>query len=461
MNSGEIQTRPRPFQPVRGGAKHPEIVQRLMLAALVLGMLGALTYCYEYQLDAQMFRRDAAQANWLSMTSTCLFAVIPCLWLPLHYRRPSDLVVSVIYIFVYCSSVLALSYSWHEGSVTYMVMLCVCMFVLNLCLRAYQGGQLKVQPVDGRYFIFFLVGMIGLFALLVYQQLGFQRTWIDLSEVYSIRDGSDISTTGEYAPWLDVTMRWLGFALLPVAISIGVFCRLHWLWLGCCVLYYYLYVTTGHKTYFFAGFVVFGLSHASWLLRGLFAHRLIALTIGFTALVAALKVLFAEPMLLDLWVRRCFIVPGHLTNLYHEYFSTNPKFEFSTSGFLGLFNFNGRLYQLEIPNLIGLTYFGSERMSANTNIWADAYANHGYVLMLIVSVLLAIVLRFIDLAARGLSVRLVAPVLIMPAVTIINSSLIPVLVGHGLLFVYFLLLLMPRSPQFMEKHWSLRKFLDE
>lgn len=438
-----------------------ETGQRLTLAALVLVLLGVLTYCSEFQLDAQMFRRDSNQVNWRSLLSTCVFAVIPCIWLPIHYKRPSDLVVSVIYIFVYCSSVLALSYSGHEGSTIFMMVLCMCMFVLNLCLRAYPGGRLSVQPIDGRYYIIFLVGMIGLFALLVLQQLGLQRTWIELSEVYSIRDGSDISTSGEYALWLDICMRWLGFALLPVAISIGVYCRLHWLWACCCGIYYYLYVTTGHKTYFFAGIVVFTLCRAAWLLRGLFTHRLIALMIGVTAVVMAIKLTLNDSILLDLWVRRCFIVPGHLTNLYHEYFSTNPKFEFSTSGLLGIFNFNDRLYQLEIPNLIGLIYFDTEKMSANTNIWADAYANHGYVLMLIVSVLLAIVLRFIDLTARGLSVRLVAPILIMPAVTIINSSLIPVLLGHGLLLVYFLLLLMPRSRLFMEKHRSLRKFLDE
>jgi len=422
--------------------------------------------------------------------------------MPLHYNRPSDLVVSVIYIFVYCSSSLALSYSGHEGSIIYMAVLCLCMFVVNVCLRTYRVkipgafdkttanspdrhaidtqtrstnqaeasfgaanprrmNRFTVQPIDGRYYIIFLVSTIVFFSFLVFWELGFQRSWINLNEVYSIRDGSDISVSAEYALWLDVTMRWLAFALLPLGISIGVYCRLHWLWAGCFLIYYYLYVTTGHKTYFFAGIVVFALSHSTWLLRGLFTHRLIAVLIGVTVLLGAITLSFNEPLLLDLWVRRCFIVPGHLTNLYHEYFSTNPKFEFSTSGFLGLFNFNNRLYQLEIPNLIGLIYFGTEKMSANTNIWADAYANHGYVLMLIVSALLAIILRLVDFTARGLSIRLVAPVLIMPAVTIINSSLIPVLLGHGLLLVYLLLLLMPRSHLFIEKKWSLWKFINQ
>lgn len=429
-------------------SKHSEVISRLTLAALVLVMIGILWYCYEFQLEAQFFREKSPQSKWQIIFTVSVYSIIPCIWLPLQFRRPSDMVVCLVFIFVYCSSALALSFSRVEGSVVYMAVLCLCMLVMNLSLRARRDFRLKIQPTNGRNYIIILVSVIGIISMVIYFQLGFQRVWIDLGDVYSIRDGS----RARYSTWLDFMMRWLGYALLPVAISIGVYCRLYWLWGVCFLIYYYLYVTTGYKTFLFAGIVIICFNHAGWLLRGNFTHRLVALMIVITLLFLFIKQIFDTPVFLDLWVRRCFVVPGHLTSLYYEFFSTNPKFQFSTSGFLEIFNFNDRFYQLEIPNLIGLDYFGTEKWAANTNLWADAYANHGYVLMLIVSILLAIVLRFIDLTARGLSPKLVAPILIMPSVTITNSSLIPVLLGHGLLLVYCLLLLMPRSPLFIENN---------
>jgi hypothetical protein len=135
-------------------------------------------------------------------------------------------------------------------------------------------------------------------------------------------------------------------------------------------------------------------------------------------------------------------VPGQLTSYYFDYFSSHPWAMLGDGTLKGLVPYP---YDLPVPNLIAREYFGDPNIVANANIWADGYANFGYLGMLIATLILALTMMLLDAASKGLSLRLVALILVMPAVSLANSAMLTSILTQGLGLTLLLLYLHPRD----------------
>jgi hypothetical protein len=93
------------------------------------------------------------------------------------------------------------------------------------------------------------------------------------------------------------------------------------------------------------------------------------------------------------FIRRMSIVPGFINTLYWDYFSTHNKVLLTDS--IGKYVF-GTIYELPTTFLIGLEYFNTVRMNANTGIWMGGYAHFGAAGIFMMSVFGGILLGFID-----------------------------------------------------------------
>lgn len=100
-------------------------------------------------------------------------------------------------------------------------------------------------------------------------------------------------------------------------------------------------------------------------------------------------------------------------------------------------------YDLKPPFLIGQVYYGNPEMSANANLWADAYANFGLVGVFVFTGILAAVLHFADSAARGLPAGLALAALAQSAFSVSNTAMLTVLLTHGMLLAVAVVYLMP------------------
>ncbi len=82
-------------------------------------------------------------------------------------------------------------------------------------------------------------------------------------------------------------------------------------------------------------------------------------------------------------------------------------------------------------------------MESNANLWADAYANFGYIGIIVFSLLLAFVLWLYDSMAFGCDKRLAALVIGLPAFALANTGLLTTLLTNGIGLVMLLVYLMP------------------
>jgi energy-converting hydrogenase Eha subunit A len=151
---------------------------------------------------------------------------------------------------------------------------------------------------------------------------------------------------------------------------------------------------------------------------------------------------------------RMTALPGLLTGYYYEFFSSHPHAQLGHSIFKSLVDYP---YAVQPPYLIASTYFHNAAMESNANLWADAYANFGYVGIIVFSLLLAFALWLYDSMAFGRDKRLAALVIGLPAFALANTGLLTALLTNGIGLVMLLVYLMPPTMHERSRRHSWRK----
>jgi hypothetical protein len=137
--------------------------------------------------------------------------------------------------------------------------------------------------------------------------------------------------------------------------------------------------------------------------------------------------------------RRFILTPGMMLALYVAFFDDHPK---ALLGYSVLSPWVEYEYQASPAKVVG-EWVGSGA-SMNANLFADGFANFGWFGMFGAAVVLLVYLRVLDRVCHGLPVAVSALVMVMPAITISNSSILTAMLSHGLVVAVALLALAPR-----------------
>lgn len=163
-------------------------------------------------------------------------------------------------------------------------------------------------------------------------------------------------------------------------------------------------------------------------------------------------VVFLGCYLLDIWLdaplpiytvvitRRVALIPPLLTSYYFDFFSEHETYALAHSVFKLFLN---SPYELRPAYMLGGEYALSSESSLNANYLADGMANFRWFGVILVSVLLAFLLRILDLAMASSATRKVGIFLIIPFFSLTNSAFATSLMTHGIFLAIALLVLMP------------------
>lgn len=143
-------------------------------------------------------------------------------------------------------------------------------------------------------------------------------------------------------------------------------------------------------------------------------------------------------------IRRMFFVPPLLDSTYVNFFFDAPKILWSTSRFgLGLVE---NPYDLTAPFLIGLDVFEREGMSANTGIIGSGFSHAGISGVVIYSVFFGLMVSLLNSFGKKIGHELVFAASISIVISILTSTdFTTAILTHGLLLLFILLLVFPRS----------------
>jgi len=206
-----------------------------------------------------------------------------------------------------------------------------------------------------------------------------------------------------------------------------------------------LYSGTGFKTILFSFPAVLAVALATGLLRRRTAAvraAWLAAPVALMAAAAAADDLQGGLVWTSLFTRRFLITPGVLTSVYVDFFGDNPPAMLGQSVLRWWVDYP---YDRSIPLEVGQYLQPGGALAANANLFADGFANFGVLGVVGTGVALLLFLRVVDHVSRGLPLAVGAMVMVMPSITLSNTSLPTAMLSHGLVIGALVLALAPRT----------------
>lgn len=258
---------------------------------------------------------------------------------------------------------------------------------------------------------------------------------VNLNEVYNIREVYSEASI----PFSGYLVNWSAKIVLPMLVLVALNEKKHYLLVISILAEFYLFSSTGHKTYLFAVPVALG---TAYLVKKRFFARKISVmltAIIISCLVASL--LFEYHWLVSLFLHRTFVVPAQLSFYYYDFFRDNYLF-LSHSFLKALTKYP---YDMSIPNIIGGVYMNDYDTYANNGIVADAYMNFGVLGIIVWPIILAFVLKLMDIVTIGKNKNIVYPLLLLSSISLINGALFTSFLTDGILLCVVLVYLLPQN----------------
>jgi hypothetical protein len=288
------------------------------------------------------------------------------------------------------------------------------------------------------FWIVFSLMLVGFYVTLL-RVFGPPRL-VSILEVYEVRlDAREILKEARWG--VGYMLRLVSNTLAPFIFSVGL-ARRRLLLVG---LGFLLSVSAfsfdGAKLTL--AFPIFMLAY--WILKGFRTEHIVAIVALAVLLCGAIDmIIFQRPFATGLFTYRCLADPGLLSGYYYSFFSQNPKFMWSSGrlGFvLGLTNPYGDY--LSPGFLIGLVNFGNPVHNANANIWADGFANFGFIGAFVETVLLLGYLWLYDWVTLRRDPAMGRLLALVPAFVVANDGILTSFVTHGLLSLLLIQMLQP------------------
>lgn len=406
-----------------------------ILLVLILQSTIAVRFAYEgYGFHAI---RDGNHAIW-----TWSLVILATVLLPIHVHKPGSFFMWLLYLVVYVPVLLIPPYALGFG-MEYAPM--QGLVFLGFALLAGVGLLPPIRFPEPRWmFGAFIAGLLAYSAVIMLwlvMQVGVPTSIPAITNPYAQRTAYGAAMAGA-GPVLYL-VAWQTSAVNPLLLLIGLYRRQWSLFLTGVGLNVLMYSLAGHKSHLLSSLLVVGIFVALRLpatIRGLLIG---GGAIAFVLLTQALYVVTGAIFPVSILVRRMLMTPGLLTGYYFDFFS-DIGFTYRF-GPLAMF-FDGVQLEQTTPRTIGFEYFGSPTMAANANFWADAYSAMGYVGVVFVSLLLALVLWAMNSLSESRPASIATPLFVIALYSLTNSALPVSLLTHGILLTILLIWMLPLPP---------------
>ncbi|MBC1935870.1 hypothetical protein HCA69_05785 [Listeria grandensis] len=393
----------------------------LYILSLYIAYIQMISPAYSY------YQLINLHPSLLICTLSSLVAILPSFWSSYQVNRPSQVIYWVLYLFAYIPVMIIPDFirenpmdSFWMFKITVFISLIALYGATKLPLILIKNLKVPQQIANMGLLVF----TITLYSIII-GTFGFHINPVAFSEVYSLRESFRLETNkvaGYALVWLSkimdiffVAVGWLQGNLL--LIFLGVIGQL------------YVYSITGHKSVAVSLGLLIIILYCLKKNGSTFGIKFIWLILGLVLGTMLLDWLNKDITFTEIFTRRMLLLPGALSSLFFDFFSTHEK---TYLGHSILRNFLDYPYEGNPSNVIGLEYFGSLATSANANMWADGFSAFGYGGVLIFSLLLALILWIYDSISKQRNLMVSVGLMVMPAWSLVDSSFIIALFTNGI-----------------------------
>jgi hypothetical protein len=424
-----------------------KISYQIFLLKILFAVLAAL-WKYMLELFYLLFSKDFgyygiiyAPRDWQQSTLAYLSVILLSLLIPVKISRPSTLILVLLFLFCYIPIATVFSVNeFHPSIAFYGLTLSFAIMLLLQFVSPFQENNKSsyfsldiMQPVVIAFFAFSFLSVTAYY--------GFSLKWVNFSEVYDTR--------AEYAEQSNRLVGYLyGWLSHVVNIAILLFAvnrKKYALAVVALLIQVYLYTLGGHKS------VLLIIPFVFWVWLGTkYFQKYLSLYLLLTLFTITLVLLISDASVAQysnassIFIRRNLLLPAQIHFHFVEYFSANYPDYFAQNFPFSIF-YESK-YDDKLPSIIGKTYFTfKEGIYANGNIFADLFANLGNISFIAGALILSLILKALDYAAKDRNALFVLPLTAVSIVTLSNSGLIVNLVTHGIIVMIVLIRFYPKN----------------
>ncbi len=432
-------TAPVPFQRTPVGA-------RAAVITAVVVLIAAVHLSYQYVVAPIYGYTGLTYTTpdfWLYSAMLAL-TVSLALIMPIRLAGPADFILWVLYIIVVIPSMtVSLLAQTLDGTTQLMLgfVITACFGAAILACRApVEHIAARIAKLSPRAFWIIIAALSALTYLMLAASGSLRLALPGLTDVYSVRSSFVGQTAANRLVHYLVPNQ--ANVVNPLIIAAGLRQRRVWLVVAGIAGELLLYGTAGYKTVLFAAPAVL---IVAFFFRAGRRPRGAMITLAFSGVIAGSALvdqLLSTPWLTSLFTRRFIDIPGVLTGAWINVFSDAPKAHFAYSFLSPFLTYR---YDVTPAYVVAAKYFGDSKMDANANLFADGFANFGWAGVAFEAAVLAVILVSMKAFSTGLPVQLTAMLVLMPSITLANTSVLTSLLTHGILLAILLMAFAPRG----------------
>ncbi len=347
-------------------------------------------------------------------------------------------------------------YAMSNRSTSFIVIVCLahslqCVIVWLAHQHYYQKTNIIIQKGKNwaTLILLFFIGISVTYTLLKYGFVSLEA--FNLTKVYSIRQ--DISYGFPFSYLLPWTFKIVCIFFMLIALEkrnyIGAIIA--------SLFQIYFYLVYANKQTLFSWLLVLG---CYWLVKK--ADLIKGMIYGLIALLLISGIVYkvlGNILILSYLVRRTLFVPATIKFAYFDFFSKNLKLHFADNSIGNLLQIASP-YDLEAPKLIA-GYLDVPNSYCNSGYWGDAFANFGYVGVILFSLVLIFIVLWLEKIVRNVSVLIYMPLLVSLFYNLNDSALLTWCLGGGGGLTVFILWLYGNCRRNKQKNEDANKKIQE
>lgn len=366
-------------------------------------------------------------------------ALLPLCCLDLKKETFSNYVINILYFVSYIPGCVLMGYvatDFQYKCVFYIYW--IILFGLNK-LSPYYKHKIKVDQRGNRIsemMLFFFCIVI----IVVWMIYANARVGLALKDIYVVR-----MEARRYN--MPVILNYL-FAFSSSLIRIGIMftlCKREWMKsIILSIVGIFVYFIEGSKGALFSVFLAWGVFFGFCWINKERIWLYVVHALNFIGIISiALFFFFDMRFPVSVYFQRMLFVPPAINIYYYDYFSIAEK-DYFRQGMIGRVFGLDSPYKLELPRLIGQYAFNNVNINANTGLMGDAYANLGWIGILVMPVLVLILLRVMDICMKGMPIQMYVFVGILMSLYLLSSSFFTIFLSNGIIVMAVYLLISGR-----------------
>lgn len=369
--------------------------------------------------------------NWIKLAVSYV-AVLAVFFLMDHMQRDSTAPSSIIiqWFFLIMIEPLCCIYALANFPTPFLLM-CLVSFSITIIV-IYRMPYIRIRTIkNSQPILKLLFPAILIFNMvLMFRRFGIHFSALDFGKIYGIRAEQDTSGLIAYIT------TWSYKIICPVLFVYSIRRKSIFGIVACAILQLLLYFMYPHKTVLFSfAFILLGM----FMLKTNNLIKPMSIFLSFAAFMTSLYTILTKKLNLAILVGRLIHIPALIKFEHYIFFSTHEKLYYS-EGVIGKIIGTVSPYQQASGFLI-TEYFSGLQANSNTGYLAYGYDNFGFAGMIIMSVLLAIVLKYFDSVAKRIDWKLIASLIIYPFVMLNDADFLTMLLtGGGILLMFSVLL---------------------